>query len=174
LGKERKFFVDLMEYPATGGHGAPIPQKILKLIKEYNLILAMTEYSASSSIGPLCNAPHSKLRCASMPGVEPRMEETAFMADYSLVKKYANGLTALLNKSSGANILFSTGDSLYIDLRNRLAEADDGDCRSSGTFINFPSGESYKSPYEGTLEERAEFGKSKTEGVMPLLGPSEV
>ncbi|MCK4902252.1 MAG: hypothetical protein KAS76_02760, partial [Thermoplasmatales archaeon] len=97
-----------------------------------------------------------------------RMEETAFKADYSEVQEYALAIKKILDKSIGATILFSTGDTLYLDLRNREAGADKGDCSKPGQFINFPSGEACKTPYEGLDDEVGQFGPSKTEGILPV------
>jgi leucyl aminopeptidase (aminopeptidase T) len=109
-----------------------------------------------------------------MPGVERRMENTAFKANYRDVKRYAQAIEKMLNKAVGTEILFSTGDTLYIDLRNRKAHADTGDCTEYGQGINFPSGEAYKTPYEGVSDEVKEFGKSKTRGIWPLKYDSEL
>jgi leucyl aminopeptidase (aminopeptidase T) len=103
-----------------------------------------------------------------MPGIERRMEKSALKANYQDVKRYALSIEKLLNKSIGAEILFSTNDILYIDLRNRSAHADTGDCTKYGQGINFPSGEGYKAPYEGASDEIEKYGKSKTKGIWPV------
>jgi leucyl aminopeptidase (aminopeptidase T) len=109
-----------------------------------------------------------------MPGVERRMEETAFRANYQKVKKYANTLTKMLNNAVSAEILFSTGDNFNIDLRNRIANADTGDCTRTGQTINFPSGEACKVPYESAKDEINVKGVSKTEGVWPVSSNGEL
>jgi leucyl aminopeptidase (aminopeptidase T) len=168
MGDENGFSVSMMEYKATGAHNSPVPQDAVDAAKKSNLIIAMTEFSGTSTFMPLCRAEGSITRGASMPGVEKRMEETAFRADYAEVKKHALAIEKILNVTIGAEVLFSTGDVLYIDLRNRVAKSDTGDCSKKGQAINFPSGESCKAPYEGASDEIAEFGVSKTEGIMPV------
>ena len=168
IGNKIGFLVNWMEYKATGFHNAPIPEEVIEAVHHSNLVLAITEYSASSSIVPICRMEDSTTRCASMPGLEKRMENTAFRADYQDVKKYALAIEKLLNKATGAEVSFSTGHTLYIDLRNRIAHADTGDCTKYGQAINFPSGEACKAPYEGTSDEIETFGKSKTEGIWPV------
>ena len=37
-----------------------------------------------------------------------------------------------------------------------------------GQFINFPSGEACKAPYESTLDEKNEYKESKTNGILPV------
>jgi len=167
IGNKTGFSVSMMEYKATGVHNSPVPQDAIDAAKKSNLIIAMTEFSGTSTLLPLCKAEGSITRGASMPGVEKRMEETAFSADYAEVKKHALAIEKILNVTIGAEVLFSTGDVLYIDLRNRVAKSDTGDYSKTGQAINFPSGEACKAPYEGTSDEIAEFGESKTEGILP-------
>jgi len=174
MGEKNGFSVKFEEYGATGVHNSPIPQETLGNAVQSDLVIAMTEYSGSSSFVPAIRREGSTTRGASMPMVEKRMEDTAFKADYLLVKKYAFTIKKLLSDSIGAEVTFSTGDTLYIDLRNRIAIADAGECVEPGQFINFPSGESCKTPYEGVPDEIDEFGDSKTEGVLPVAYKEEI
>ena len=173
MGIETNFSVEWFEYNATGVHNSPTPE-ILNMIRKSNLVIAMTEYSASSSLLPLAKTQDSITRVASMPGIERRMEETAFRANYQEVKRYALAIKKMLNEAVGAEILFSTDDTLYIDLRNRIAEADTGDCTQTGQCINFPSGEASKAPYEAVKDEIKAFGESKTQGIWPVSSDGEL
>lgn len=174
MGAETGFSVNIREYKATGMHNSPIPDEIIDAASKSNLVIAMTEYSATASLIPVCTAENSITRCASMPGIERRMEETAFRANYQQVKKYATIIAKMLNDARGAEIVFSTGDKLYIDLRNRVAEADTGDCTQTGQAINFPSGEASKVPYEAAQDEINAFGESKTQGIWPVMYKGEL
>ena len=174
LGKESNFSVDMLEYKATGVHNSLIPKNILSAIETSNLFIAMTEYSASSSLLPLVKNKNIITRGASMPLVEKRMEETAFKADYKKVQQYASAIEKMLNKTIGAKVLFSTGDKLYIDLRNRNALSEAGDCTKPGQCINFPSGEACIAPYESAPDEVEKFGASKTEGIWPVTYDGEL
>lgn len=168
MGAKIGFSVKIQEYEATGMSNSTIPNEIINIVRKSNLVIAMTEYSASASLITVCYSENSITRCASMPGVERRMEETAFKADYQQVKKYATTIAKMLNDAIGAEIVFSTGDVLYIDLRNRVGDADTGDCTQTGQFINFPSGEACIVPYEAEKDEIDKFGKSKTQGILPV------
>ena len=168
MGDENSFSVSMMEYKATGVHNSPVPQDAIDVAKKSNLFIAMTEFSGTSTLLPICRAKGSITRGASMPGVEKRMEETALRADYAEVKKHALAIEKMLNVTIGAEVLFSTGDTLYIDLRNRYAHADKGECIKPGQAINLPSGETCKVPYEAVSDEIGEFGESKTEGILPV------
>jgi len=170
IGQENNFTnysVDYLEFPATGINNSPLPTELLDKLSEYNLVCALTEFSASSSLKPLCHRPDIQFRVASMPGIEPRMENTSLKADYQQVKRYALALQNFLNQAESCDITFSTGDQLHLDLRNRTAQADKGECNTPGQFINFPSGEAFKVPYEGTENEIAQFGPSQSQGILP-------
>jgi leucyl aminopeptidase (aminopeptidase T) len=174
MGNKSDFKVDLLEFEATGKHNSLLSQEILDKARKSNLVIAMTEYSVSSSLMSVCDAKDTITRGVSMPMVERRMEETAFRADYAKVQKYAIAIEKMLNDAIGAEVSFSTGDHLYVDLRNRIAKSDTGDCSKTGQGINFPSGEGYIAPYEATSEETNEFGESKTEGIWPASYDGEL
>ena len=157
MGGNIGFKTEILAFLATGIHNSPIPKETLEILKKYDLVIALTEYSASSSLLPICNKKNSKTRCVSMPTVERRMEKTAFKANYKKVQKYAKAIEKILDKSILAEIIFSTKDTLIIDLRNRKAHADEGSCQKKGNFINFPSGEACKVPYEAASDEKKEF-----------------
>ena len=174
MGKGKAFSVEHREFNATGTHNKTLTDDTIKIINNSNLVIAMTEYSATSSILPICRAEGSITRGVSMPLIERRMENTAFKANYQDVKKYAFAIEKMLNNAIGAKVNFSTGDNLYIDLRNRIAQTDAGDCTRYGQAINLPSGEAYKVPYEATPDEIENYGKSKTEGVWPVMCDNEL
>ncbi len=173
LAVTEEFTVSYQEYPATGIHNQPISVDIID-VPHTDLVIALTEYSASSTLIQLAVDKKNELRCASMPMVERRMEDSAFKADYKQVQAYAAQLEQLLNDAIAGEVTFSTGDTLFVDLRYRTARKEAGDCTKPGHFINFPSGEAWKAPYEATDEEIQEYGKSKTEGILPVSHSGEL
>jgi len=168
MGKESDFSVDIKEFKATGMHNGPIPQETLDDAAKANIVIAMTEFSGSSSVLHLCKKNPSGFRGISMPLAERRMEKTAFLANYQDVKKYATAIKKMLDKAIGAEVDFSTGDKLFIDLRNRKGHADTGEFIKPGQSGNFPSGEGYSAPYEAIGDEVETFGPSKTKGIWPV------
>jgi leucyl aminopeptidase (aminopeptidase T) len=169
MGGSIGFSVEILKYNATGNHNVPIPPNIQKTASQSNLVIALTEFSATSSLLPICRAKKSITRCASMPRAEKRMEDAVFQADYKQIQLYAKSLKTILNDAIAAEILFSTGDHLFLDLRYRQADADEGECHRAGQFINFPSGEGFKVPYEAAYDEEQRFGQSKTNGILPIF-----
>ena len=164
----------LAYYSATGQDNAQLPDNarvegrtvpMAELLGRSDIVLALTEYSATA---PLMGYGRElgQLRGASMPGVSKSMETTALAADYQEVARRVHLLVRRLQKASGASIEFSTGHRLYMDLRFREAEADDGQCPPGvdPPFINLPSGEAYQAPYEGEWSNEP----SRTQGVIPV------
>ena len=164
----------LAYFSATGQTNKQLPDVVrvegrtlpmAELLERSDIVLALTEYSATA---PLMGYGRQMghLRGASMPRVSKSMETTALAADYQEVARRARMLVKRLQKASGASIEFSTGHRLYVDLRYRKAEADNGQCPPGADppFINLPSGEAYQAPYEGERPNEP----SCTEGVIPV------
>lgn len=168
MGEENNFSVNLLEFDTVGVHNAKLPKDIYNEAKKSNLIIAMTEYSASYALLSLVKEKNNISRCASMPIVEKRMEDTALKANIKDVQKYALSIEKYLNKAIAAEVLFSTGDKLFIDLRNRIAMADYPKCTVLGDACNLPSGEGCIAPYEAVEDENEKYGKSKTSGKWPV------
>ena len=181
LGSKLGFSVHpLLTYPATGAHSAPLPEegemegqrvRLEDILSDTDIAVALTEYSATAPlIDFLQKLPN--LRAASMPGVMKSMEQTALAADYSEVARKSHILAGKLDQAAGAKVTFSTGHQVYFDLRNRKAEADDGQLHADKKgirLINLPSGEACIAPYEGELEGQP----SKTEGTIPVMYDDE-
>ena len=165
----------LLEYPATGSHNADLPEEgyldgrpvgLTDYVRKANLVVAMTEFSATAPLSRLVRPGVGGLRVASMPGVSREMEQTALAADYRVVAARAWRLRDLLNEADAAEVVFGTGDQALFDLRFRQGRADDGLCTPQKDFpiINLPSGEAYQVPYEGDQGE-----PSKTSGTLPMV-----
>jgi hypothetical protein len=165
----------LFTFPATGANNADLPEggemdgrpvSFEDLLPDVNIVVALTEYSASA---PLIEYTQKipDLRAASMPRVERGMQDTALAANYGEVARKSHILAEKLERTEGARVRFSTGHQVYLDLRHRQAEADDGQLHADKKgmrLINLPSGEACIAPYEGELEGQP----SKTAGTIPV------
>jgi hypothetical protein len=176
LGGEQGFTVyPMLTYPATGAHNSDLPKagelegKAVQLDDVFsgvNIVVALTEYSASAPLIEY-SLKYPRMRAASMPKVKRSMQDTALAADYSEVARKSHVLAEKLDRTDGVRVAFSTEHQLYLDLRNRKAEADDGQLhvdKKGMRLINLPSGEACIAPYEGELEGQP----SKTEGTIPV------
>jgi hypothetical protein len=182
LGAKQGFAVHpLLSYPATGANNADLPEggeiggqkvRFEEVFPDTNIVVALTEYSASAPLIKYSQKLPS-LRAASMPKVTRGMEDTALAADYSEVARKAHILADKLDRTDGVRVQFSTGHKVYFDLRNRKADADDGQLyvdKGGIRLINLPSGEACIAPYEGEVEGQP----SRTEGTIPVMDGDEL
>lgn len=164
----------ILFYPATGANNSELPVEgrmedhkvsLSAELARVDIALAFTRYSATAPLSTFAQKTGT-LRVASLPGVLRRMEQTALAADYSEVARKADSLAERLRRAEAARVVFSTGHTMFFDLRFRTAHADNGRCRREQTphLINLPSGEAYIVPYEG---ERGE--PSRTAGEIPVM-----
>jgi hypothetical protein len=150
----------LLEYPATGAHGADLPAKgmlagkpaeIDAVLLQSTLAVFLTQYSATAALDGFCRRKED-FRAASLPGLERRMEKTALNADYREVARRCRILDDAMRNADHLVARFSTGESCIFDLRYRRPEVDDGYLprfKPGDRVINLPSGETFIVPYEG-------------------------
>lgn len=173
MGLDEGFEVKpLFEYEATYQNNKALPKTglmdgrevdIERQLRDAEIYIALTSYSATK---PLKAAVGKRARALSMPGANRKMEG-AMLADYEKIGRSSGVLSKKLEKAVGAEVLFSTGHKLYVDLRSeRPVLIDDGRCLEAGKVINFPGGEVLKAPYEGTRDDK--YGSSLTEGELPI------
>jgi leucyl aminopeptidase (aminopeptidase T) len=170
----------LLTYPATGANNGDLPItgtadgetiNLEEAISTSTLVIALTEYSATAPLSKLTRR-FPGLRVASMPGVLRRMEQTALAADYPEIARRTHLLADLLTHAEKAEIEFSTGHHLTLDLRFRTGHADDGLCnpdKQPFRLINLPSGEAFIVPYEGENDAIP----SLTAGFIPMQSRGE-
>ena len=177
LGDRSGFEVlPVLSYLATGNHNAQLPEfgemdgeqvRFVDLLPHANIVVAMTEYSATAPLVEY-SGKLPDFRAASMPTVHNGMMETALSADYQELAQKCQDLFEVLDHAVGAELVFSTGEKLYIDLRNRHAKIDDGQLpadKPGARVINLPSGEVYIAPYEGEIPGKP----SLTAGKVPVI-----
>jgi len=108
-----------------------------------------------------------------MPGFSPDMVP-ALRLDYTEINRRVWVLKDLLDRATGADIVFHVDDSselqLHLDLRHRTAHASGGLLTEPGTAGNLPSGEAYIVPYEGEIEGDA----TTSSGRLPVQHQDEV
>ncbi len=163
----------LLLIDATGGHNRDLPAcgqmdgeevALDRVFGASTIVIALTEFSASA---PLVNygKNYPKLRAASMPKVEKRMEETGLSADYARIGVICDWLKPLFERAGGARVTFSTGHVCYFDLSdNNRVLRDDGKLHPGPTEVtdrlrNLPSGEVCTVPNEAP--------GSRTRGEIP-------
>ena len=166
----------LLEYPATGMHGADLPAEgaiggdpveIEAVLLSATLAVFITQYSATAALDGYCRCKED-FRAASLPGLERRMENTALDADYGEVARRCRILDEAMRGAEELRVKFSSGETCLFDLRFRHPEIDDGYLprfKPGDRVINLPSGETFIVPYEG--ERSGE--PSRTAGELPVV-----
>jgi leucyl aminopeptidase (aminopeptidase T) len=177
LGMDR---VDLFAYPNVRTNNADLPSgamlcavddddraenvPIESVLRDYSIILAMTQLSASAPLK--IAAPRLRFRAASMPGFSRAMLP-ALRLDFDEVQRRCHEVKERLDAADSAQIFWRAGGvdgQLHLDLRGRVAVASGGVIREPGIAGNLPSGETFIVPYEGEREG----DPSRTAGKLPL------
>ncbi|MGQ9494900.1 MAG: hypothetical protein ACUVRY_01370 [Thermoanaerobaculaceae bacterium] len=182
LGQGRGFStLPLVTFPATGAHGAPLPERgivgneetlLEGVLLQATLAVFLTEFSATAALDALTKK-KDDFRAASLPGVERRMTETALSADYREVARRCQILFDAMKGAERLEVAFSTGHRCVFDLRFRRPEVDDGFLprgKVGDRVINLPSGETFIVPYEGEREGIP----SQTQGEIPWLDQDQL
>ncbi|NCC52406.1 MAG: hypothetical protein EOM20_14470 [Spartobacteria bacterium] len=170
----------LVAYAATGANNGDIPVHgvmegrsvcIAEMLEASTIVVAMTQYSASAPLAMAAKKSNGQLRVASMPGVTRGMEQTALSEDHRALARRVHVLTDELTRAVAADITFSTGHRLHLDLRYRTGHGDNGHCPpgTAKPLINLPSGEAYIVPYEGEREGEP----SLSAGEIPMVSNGE-
>lgn len=157
--------------PATADALDPAAQvPFVEILSTHPILIAPTEFSATA---PLKVAARTlPIRAATMPGFRADMIP-ALRLDYGEVNRRVSILKELLDRASGADLLFRHPGGtarLHLDLRFRTAHASGGMLPTPGVAGNLPSGEAYIVPYEGEHEGEP----SRTAGVLPVQLGDEV
>ena len=94
---------------------------------------------------------HPGLRIALIPAASRRMEENTWNPDLPAVARRVGHLRALMTRSVGMRVQFSTGQEAYFDLRFQTAGHRDADCRAGGPnrLVTLPGGEVWTGTYAG-------------------------
>lgn len=157
--------------PATADALDPAAQvPFVEILSTHPILIAPTEFSATA---PLKVAARTlPIRAATMPGFRADMIP-ALRLDYGEVNRRVGILKELLDRASGADLLFRHPGGtarLHLDLRFRSAHASGGMLPTPGVAGNLPSGEAYIVPYEGEHEGEP----SRTVGVLPVQFGGEI
>ncbi|MBI5442557.1 MAG: hypothetical protein HY900_15250 [Deltaproteobacteria bacterium] len=134
------------------------------------MLMAVTKFSSTAPLKVA--ARKHPTRAATMPGFTAEMIP-ALRLDYTEVNRRVDILKALLDRATGADVVFrhpAGVDTLHLDLRHRAGHASGGLLPKRGAAGNLPSGESYIVPYEGEREGEP----SRSGGVLPVQFGTEV
>jgi len=138
-------------YPLTGIHGAEPPEYIADLMREADVVIAITTYSISHTDARE-RATKSGTRIASMPG----FTEDMFMpggpmaADYGWIKEASERIAKFLQGREEVKVTNDLGTEITLSVKGREWDIDTGIYMRPGDWGNLPGGEVYIAPLEGT------------------------
>lgn len=170
----------IITYPATGAHHGELPLygtyqggkvRIEEIINNSTILIAMTEYSATSPLFHFAQKYHH-LRIASMPGVTKSMEEGGLSANYEEIAAACQKIAPNFEKADFIEVTFSTGHKCVFDLTDhKQVFKDDGNLHpgtriNAPYFTNLPAGEVCVCPNESQ--------ESKTTGEIPVMIDNEL
>jgi len=155
---------------STSGFDMSSAVSMEKVYADHPILIAITKFSSTAPLK--IAAKKYGIRAATMPGFSEDMIP-ALRLDYTEINRRVNILKDLLDRATGAEILFShpTWQSkLHLDLRHRSAHASGGLVPEPGIAGNLPSGEAYIVPYEGEIQG----DPSQSEGELPVQFGNEI
>ncbi len=129
--------------------GQEPPYIVAKAMEEVDCVVCVTKASLSHTNARI-NAVKKGVRIANMPGITKEMfSNGAVKADYKKVEKLTRKVRDLLTNAEKAKIV-KEDHTLTMSLKGRKGVASTGVYKEPGASGNFPSGEAYIAPIEGT------------------------
>jgi leucyl aminopeptidase (aminopeptidase T) len=159
---------------ARDRNGDELPRAIQAAVRDSDLVLLLTSWSASHSTG-IIEAMTRGARVMSMPGLTMDMvTRGAATADYSEVKTLTDRWGEHLARGREIAVTTKLGTELRAQLGgwDRLPLLDGGPLpRGAAGLGNFPAGEAAISPIEGTAEGRVVIDRTMSTTPAPLRQP---
>ena len=147
--KDVSFFFDA--YPLTGVHGTEPPEYVAELMKEADVVIAITTYSLSHT-NAREKATKAGVRLASMPGftTDMFMPGGPMAADYRWIKEASEKIASFLQGRKEIKVTNDFGTNITLSVEGRRWNVDIGIYVKPGDWGNLPGGEVYVAPLEGT------------------------
>ena len=144
--------IDLIEIPVGKLHGEEPSEDTAKKMLDYDVILMITDKSLSHTLARK-KATETGARITSMPGITKEILERAVDIDYEKMKKLEIKLKQIIQNGNNVIIRTEKGAMLTFSIKDRPAcGGSHGECHEKGAWANFPTGEVYIAPVEGTAD----------------------
>lgn len=158
VGKNFSQNVKMAIIPPIHHHGEEPPDELVALMCQQNIILLVTTYSLSHTVGRH-KASDAGARIASMPGITKDIIVRTLPIDYNQVSYLSKKIAGLFTMAESAQLTTQNGTDISFSLAGRQALADTGLIHNPRDFGNLPAGEAFIAPEEG-----------KTNGVVVFDG----
>ncbi len=142
--------VEMLEIPIMALNGQEPKASVGARMLMFDCIVMVTKRSLSHTAAR-ADATKAGARIVSMPGVTAEVIERAAKVDYDAMRRVTNMLCDLLDRASEARITSALGTDLTFSVSGRQAFGRRaGLFHARGEWGNFPDGEAYIAPVEGT------------------------
>jgi leucyl aminopeptidase (aminopeptidase T) len=139
----------LIEIPELKMNGEEPPGAVAELMKKMNVIVAPTSRSLTHTAARLA-ATRAGARIITLPDVTSDILMRSVEVDYVALKGVTDRLADALTRAKTARVTCPQGTDLTMSLKGRKGYSDNGVVHQPGAFSNFPAGEAFVAPLEGT------------------------
>ncbi|MBO8126240.1 MAG: aminopeptidase [Firmicutes bacterium] len=139
----------IIEIIPRATHGQEPPEMVAEAMKKAAVVLAPTSKSLSHTAARKA-ANEAGARIFTLPGILPETLERAVQANYEHIAEIGVQLADILTKGKTARVTTPAGTDITMSLEGRKGHPDTGLVREPGLFSNFPAGEAFIAPVEGT------------------------
>ncbi|GGB52965.1 aminopeptidase [Virgibacillus dakarensis] len=140
--------------------GEEPPVETAEKMLNYDLVFCLTKHSLTHTVARK-NANANGISVITMPGItEDMFLKGAMSADYSVVEKETNEMTAKLTQMNNVSIFTGDRYKLSIPIKGRDGVPSTGVFRHKAASGNLPSGEAFIAPVEGGATGEIEINGS--------------
>src|SRR5699024_691609 len=140
--------------------GEEPPAKTAEKMLQYDLVFCLTKHSLTHTVARK-NANTKGISVITMPGItEDMLLHGAMSADYSIVEKETNEMTAKLTEMNQVTIFTGKDYQLTIPIEGRDGVPSTGVFRGKAASGNLPSGEAFIAPIEDYANGKIEINGS--------------
>lgn len=154
----------IVEIMPRASHGAEPPAMVAEAMKKAAVVLAPTSKSLSHTAARK-EANQAGARIYTLPGILPETLVRALQGNYERIAEVSNKLAEILTKGKTARVTTPAGTDITLSIAGRTGHPDTGLVNKPGLFSNFPAGEAFIAPVEGTAN-----GKFVVDGSMSGAG----
>jgi aminopeptidase len=146
----------LVKIPPTGGHGIEPSVEISEMMKQYDVVIAPTQYSLTHT-DSVRNANRAGARVATLPGINPAIFAEGLASDPQGLNKTGMFWIENLQGKHKIRIVTEKGTDVTFTTGNHAPMNDDGILDKPGLCGNLPAGEAFIAPDENSAEGTVVF-----------------
>lgn len=139
----------IVEIVPRESNGAEPPAMVAEAMRKAAVVLAPTSKSLSHTAARKA-ANEAGARIFTLPGILPDSLERALQGNYERIAKISNKVAEVLTNGERVRVTTPAGTDITMDIQGRQGHPDTGIVREPGLFSNFPAGEAFIAPVEGT------------------------